>query len=330
MVWPFARAVRHLGLTLPEWAQAERAELAMARIPAPRAAEFLQWAVGFTGRPDLGVVAAELVEPGHFDLVELAARTQSTLEEGLKTLADLAPILHDAMVLKLSRGKPSSRVSLSFGAGPAVHPAGYDFVVASLVIAARRQIRGGVPDPICVRFPYAPSAVPDPHPLRRVLSSRFEFEAPVLEIEIDSALLPQPLFRANVALGQALQEAARELISTESAPSELVATIQTHVRAQLAAAARGDRTALGTAWLARVLHVSERTLRRKLSAEGVSLRELIDVERRDVALERLRDPALSTDQIAEQLGFTTSQAFHRAFRRWTGGSVAAHRAARRR
>jgi AraC-like DNA-binding protein len=86
--------------------------------------------------------------------------------------------------------------------------------------------------------------------------------------------------------------------------------------------------AIDAATLARALHMSERTLRRKLDADGIGLRALVDDVRRELALERLADAKLSTEALAAELGFTTAQAFHRAFRRWTGTTLQAHRARR--
>ena len=327
LAWPFVQAIRKLGFTLPDWARAAQTRYTgVTRVPHAQAVELLDRAVAFSGRADLGVLAAEQVEPGHFDLVELAARAQGTIEEGLTTLADLAPILHDAMVVRINRGREHSRVTIAFETLERVHPAGYDFVAASLMIGARRQTRARVPDPLCLRLPYPASAVPHPHPLTRVMNTKFEFDAPALEFEILTDALQVPLFRANLSLGQALHEAARELIDSESAQSPLVLRVRAQVRESLRDRLASTSAGSGAALIARKLHMSERTLRRKLDAEGVSLRELIDSERHALALDKLKDGRLSTDQIAVELGFTTAQAFHRAFRRWTGGTVQTYRA----
>jgi AraC-like DNA-binding protein len=76
---------------------------------------------------------------------------------------------------------------------------------------------------------------------------------------------------------------------------------------------------------ARALGVSTRTLKRKLAAEGVTFSTLLDGERQRRALELLRAPELSLEQIAQQLGYSTLPNFARAFRRWTGKTPAQHR-----
>jgi AraC-like DNA-binding protein len=68
------------------------------------------------------------------------------------------------------------------------------------------------------------------------------------------------------------------------------------------------------------LHMTTRTLRRKLDEEGTSFRRLVGELRMEVALKYLRDTELTIDDIAYSLGFSEAAIFRRAFRRWTGAS----------
>jgi AraC-like DNA-binding protein len=72
------------------------------------------------------------------------------------------------------------------------------------------------------------------------------------------------------------------------------------------------------------LHVSPRTLQRRLTAEGTSFKQLLDWVRHETALARLRNGD-SVNQIARATGFAEVASFCRAFRRWTGTSVAGFR-----
>lgn len=64
--------------------------------------------------------------------------------------------------------------------------------------------------------------------------------------------------------------------------------------------------------------MSQRTLSRQLSAEGLSFTEVLDAMRTDLAVRHLRDATLSVSQVAWLLGFQEVSAFTSAFRRWTG------------
>lgn len=77
--------------------------------------------------------------------------------------------------------------------------------------------------------------------------------------------------------------------------------------------------------LAHQLHASSATLRRRLNDEGESYRSIMDECRRDLAISLLGDTELSISEIAGELGFAESSAFHRAFKKWTGARPSEYR-----
>jgi len=79
--------------------------------------------------------------------------------------------------------------------------------------------------------------------------------------------------------------------------------------------------------IARQLCLSERTLRRRLTDQGVSFQSLLDGQRRNRALELLGNSKLSIEQVAFAVGFSDPHNFRRAFRRWTGSAPSEMRAA---
>ena len=70
--------------------------------------------------------------------------------------------------------------------------------------------------------------------------------------------------------------------------------------------------------VARSLGMSERTLTRKLSDEGLKFTEILQDLRRDLAVRYLDDRKLHVSKIAWMLGFQEVSAFTHAFKRWTG------------
>jgi AraC-like DNA-binding protein len=66
------------------------------------------------------------------------------------------------------------------------------------------------------------------------------------------------------------------------------------------------------------LRVSPRTLRRHLSAEGTSYRELSNSFRAQLAKDYLTSQLRKPKEIAYLLGFDDQHSFHRAFKHWTG------------
>ncbi len=73
-------------------------------------------------------------------------------------------------------------------------------------------------------------------------------------------------------------------------------------------------------WISGQLHLTPRTLRRKLTEEGTSLRELKEQLRRDFAIKLLSSEHLGVNEISDRVGFSETAAFCRAFKRWTGYS----------
>lgn len=70
--------------------------------------------------------------------------------------------------------------------------------------------------------------------------------------------------------------------------------------------------------VARQLHVSSRSLQRKLKECNTSFQALLDEERFSRARQLLQQPNLSLTDISAQLGFAESSVFTRAFKRWSG------------
>lgn len=78
---------------------------------------------------------------------------------------------------------------------------------------------------------------------------------------------------------------------------------------------------------ARTLHLTPRTLHRRLVDEGTSYRALLDEVRSALAQEQLSTSNLSIEAIALSLGYTDLANFRRAFKRWTGSAPSVFRAA---
>jgi AraC-like DNA-binding protein len=77
--------------------------------------------------------------------------------------------------------------------------------------------------------------------------------------------------------------------------------------------------------LASDLHMSRRSLQRRLAEADATYQSLVDDTRRDMALRYIQDPAKSATEITFLLGYSQQSAFTRAFRRWTGKSPSEYR-----
>jgi AraC-like DNA-binding protein len=70
--------------------------------------------------------------------------------------------------------------------------------------------------------------------------------------------------------------------------------------------------------MAKTLQMSERTLNRKLKAQGTSYQMLLDDVRQELAVWYLRQTDMSVEMIAERLGYRDTSNFSRTCKRWFG------------
>ena len=81
------------------------------------------------------------------------------------------------------------------------------------------------------------------------------------------------------------------------------------------------------ATIAQRLALSERTLQRRLAAQGESFKALVDETRRGLAQNLLQQSRYTMAEVAFLTGFSEQSAFQRAFKRWTGQTPNAFRQA---
>ena len=77
--------------------------------------------------------------------------------------------------------------------------------------------------------------------------------------------------------------------------------------------------------VAEQLHITERTLRRRLAAEGTDFRTIFDDIKNTLARNYLRKTSLSVAEIADLLNYSEATNFHRAFQRWNSTTPADYR-----
>lgn len=80
--------------------------------------------------------------------------------------------------------------------------------------------------------------------------------------------------------------------------------------------------------IASELGMSGRTLQRRLSGRGQTFQSLVDLSRRDLASQLLRETDYSLAEIAFLTGFSEQSGFTRAFKRWQGQTPRSYRLAR--
>ena len=142
------------------------------------------------------------------------------------------------------------------------------------------------------------------------------------ELSFDTAVLDLGIRGADVSLSILLDRHIEGVLSR--LPS--VSSFTDRVRARIARELDGGDPSASA--VARSLHMSERTLLRRLRDEGTTPRDLLNELRCDLAQRYLADPGISILEVAFLLGYADAAPFHRAFKRWTGETPAGFRSRR--
>lgn len=181
---------------------------------------------------------------------------------------------------------------------------------------------------LATRQPIAPRSLRLRHP-RPARPSLYEdafgcpidFAAPLDRMTLDPAVLDLPHPDASRTLSVISERYAEGTLAALPTGGTLLSDVRRAVRARLV---DGD---IELSTLARSVGMAARTLQRRLADEQTSLRQLVDDERRQLALALVADLRVSLVDVAFRLGFSDQAAFSRAFSRWTGRSPGAHRRA---
>jgi AraC-like DNA-binding protein len=287
-----------------------------ARLPHAVAVRLWQAACQLTNDSDLGLHVAEGIRAGNFGALDYAVRTSETLGVGLQRLSRYHHFLHDAAEVKLTvhrdRAVLSHRLPVPGGPPRAVS----EFVIAGWLVTSR-QATGANWIPLQVRFPHAAPDNTSEH--RRVFGCSLEFGHERSELVFSRDLLDMPLLKADADL-QAILEA--QVVATLQKLPKGEATTDAVRRYLAGELCKGQPT---LEQIAPRLHMSPRTLHRRLDEEGTSFRRVLTEVRRELAGRHLIDRQLAISEIAFLLGFSEASAFHRAFKRWTGHAPLAYR-----
>lgn len=144
------------------------------------------------------------------------------------------------------------------------------------------------------------------------------FDQPRNELRFDEWWLGRELVRSNPITAEHTREICRQILSEMKAHEGLASEVRALIT--------GDVRAYGDAEsIARTLHMTPRTLRRKLGNQGTSFQELLREARTQIAIAYLRDTSMNIEDIAERLGFSDAANFRHAFKRWTEHSPGYYR-----
>ncbi|MGO8997649.1 MAG: AraC family transcriptional regulator ligand-binding domain-containing protein [Polyangiaceae bacterium] len=272
--------------------------------------EALEEAATLLAEPHLSLRLPADLPLRRYGLAELAARSTTTLREGLARMATYASLVHPAITCVLEEsGDEAQWIQRTPSRPRGVGRHAEDYALAYVLTYARRETGA----------PIAPSRVwfahprpPDIAPLHRFFGSRdLSFGCEDSGIALPRSILDLPLRTADARLLATADDLAKAALRALPRPTDFAAAVALRVESLLP-----DGAGMGA--VAGAMRMSERTLQRKLDAEGASFSEIVDDVRERLARRWLKEEGRTLSEIAFSLGFSDLATFSRAFKRWTG------------
>lgn len=236
--------------------------------------------------------------------------SSATLGDALQRAARYSAIVNEGVALGLTENH-ELEIHLDYVGVPRYSDRQQiEFWMATLMRCCR-VLTGSQLLPRCVRFRHHRSNIPSE--VTSFFGAEIAFDADRDSIALARSVLDFPVVNADRNLNdllvryceEALASRARVAGSIRSAVENAITPLLPHGGARLAD-------------VARQLGMSERTLARRLTAEGLNFNGVLEQLRADLAQRHLRDSTLSISQIAWLLGYQEVSAFTHAFKRWTG------------
>lgn len=157
-------------------------------------------------------------------------------------------------------------------------------------------------------FPASAEAIDYRH---MFLANPVEFERTNTQLIISKSLMEKRVVQNETSLRHFLRHPVLIMLTQNYASSSWTSRVRHIVGRKLL-----DMPELND--IATDLDIHPQTLRRRLSAEGTTFKDIKNQVRRDTALHFLGKQGLSIEEIAHRAGFSESSAFIRAFKVWTG------------
>jgi AraC-like DNA-binding protein len=257
-------------------------------------------------------------ETGSLGVVEYVVRNSATLGDAMEAGFRFQRVLHDAAAdhLTVEGDRALLHARLSSGREPSGVLVDYAFARAM----AAAMVLTGVPGrPIEVQFAHAKPK--HAGPWERTFHCPLHFGASENVLVFRRERLDAKVVGSDPELLSVLEQHALHLLAQARPQNTFVARVRDLIGAELT----GGTPA--AAHIASKLHMSPRTLSRRLEDEGTSFSTLLDDLRRELAIGHLSERGLSVSEVAFLLGFSDTNAFSRAFKRWTGGAPSRYKRA---
>lgn len=280
-----------------------------ARLPGPTVLTIWNSLRERTDDAALQLAAPTNLPFGAYRVIDYLVASSDTVGDGIGRFARFFGLIADGVALRIEQADGGHCLSMTMEDGGPVPSVYVDYVFAALVSRVRMRMRHDLRAQqveLCLMEPQEATVYTE------FFGAPIRFGSSANRLCFSSDMWDAPTQSADASLALLLEEHARIL-------AQRLPVVASGYRAEVQKAVASVVPDGGSAALvARTLHVSVRTLQRRLGASGATFREVADTVRGQLAEEYLTDPKVSIAEVAFLLGFSDQSSFNRAFRRWTG------------
>lgn len=316
-----ARALAHYGVDgksvfAPVGRPVDQPQGSDARVPSRNMQQVWRTAVEATEDEAFGLTFARQLHPAALHGLGFACAVSDTMYDALRRIVRYYRILVSAGEIVLSEEGPRLRLLYAIPSEPGVAvPASLDAALA-LFLQLCRITRDESYCPVLVEMQRpTPTAT---KPYDAFFGCEIVYSCPENALYFDLVELSEPLPMANPELARASDQVIIDYLQRFD-QGDIVAKVRAKIIDWLPQGTPSQDT------ISEALHMSARTLQRKLSASGEKFSDLLEATRSELAQQYLASPGRSVGEVAYLLGFSEPANFTRSFKRWTGTTPARFR-----
>ncbi|MGI9318397.1 MAG: AraC family transcriptional regulator [bacterium] len=265
--------------------------------------------------PCFGVKLGKFWHPSYMHALGYSWLASSTLRSALNRLVRFIHVVNQKVVIDLSEKNDLATLSWT-NPSPIEGDDWRADGVMSVIVSMCRANYGDKLDPVSVSFKHSkPICAGDFYAYFRCpVSFDAGFDCLVLTKESIDKVLPS----ANPLISQINDSEIVKYLAKLNT-NDIIQRTKAAIIEQLADGRASDST------IAKSLHMSNRTLQRKLNESGTTYKKLLTEVRKELAMKYIQNRQLTLTELSFQLGFSEMSAFSRAFKQWTGRSPRSYR-----
>lgn len=265
--------------------------------------------------PALGLAMGQRYHLTAYGLWGFALLSSPTLRSAMETGVRYLDLTYSYLRLRLQDEGEQTRLIFDASELP---PELQRFLIerdAAAVVVIQRELFAAQYSASALQFALPPPA--DLAPYTQLFGLPPQFNCAETALLLPNARLDAPLPQANPLAAQICEAQCRQLLAERRRRVGLAEQLRDRLLHGFGGGTLPDMESL-----AAELHLSSRTLRRRLESEGVGYRALIEEVRQTLAEELLASTGMKIDEVAARLGYSEAASFLHARKRWRARAAA--------